>query len=272
MKKITFLIAALFVVTQSFAGFPVGRGRFMLVPSYNLYTAKGYWNSSRAYNAYGNNGRFSSNYFGLYGGIGINRNLDFVFNIPFVIQTYQETGKLSSNAGIGDLSLGLSFFLGHFNERTHLSVTTSLMLPGYQNGITPFIGFQKPAVEIKFGVAGTAEYSLRNPYFDIEAGVRHFFDEFGPTQLFTNITGGLPINDEFKLSGTIGGVSSISPLAQFDIQNLSYNRQFDYIRITGSAGYTLSKTVSLWANLYTDVTGSSIGRGSGLSIFGVIKF
>ena len=37
---------------------------------------------------FANNGRYQSNYLGLYGGYGIGRDVDLVFNIPYVTQSY----------------------------------------------------------------------------------------------------------------------------------------------------------------------------------------
>jgi len=71
MKKKLLVAISLFIVVQSFAGFPIGRGKYLLVPSYNLYQAKGYWDKDGNYTAFSNNGKFSSHYFSIYGGFGI---------------------------------------------------------------------------------------------------------------------------------------------------------------------------------------------------------
>lgn len=273
MKKISLLAITTVLFSQIiFAGFPVGKGRFKIVPSYNFYTAKGYWDANKLYTAYTNNGKFTSNYFGIFLAAGINRNLDFVGTLPIVIQTQTETGKLSSNAGLGDISLGLSYFLSHFDDNTHLALTGSVILPGYQNTKLPYIGFQSFGTELKLGVAGSTQRYYRNPYFDIEGGARQYFSDFGPTQLFANITGGIPLSDKFKIAGTLSGVNSLSNETSFNSTNLSYNRKFSYTRLTANAGFTVNENWSIWGNIYTDISGTSIGRGSGLSIFAVIKF
>ncbi len=273
MKKVLLILIATLAFNQAiFAGFPIGKGRFIIVPSYNFYRANGYWDSKGLYTAYTNNGKFTSNYFGIYFGAGISRNLDFVGSLPFVIQTETSTGKLNSVAGIGDIKLGLSYFLSHFNENTHLALTGSLILPGYQNTVTPYIGFGSFGTEIKIGVAGSTQKYYRNPYFDIEGGLTQYFNTFGPSQIFANVTGGIPLSEQVKISGTVSSVNSMSAESAFNASNLSYNRNFSYVRMTAAVGYTVDKTWALWGNIYTDVTGRSIGRGSGVSIFAVIKF
>lgn len=273
MKKIIILAITTLLFNQTiFAGFPVGKGRFKLVPSYNFYNARGYWDNNGTYNAYTNNGKFTSNYFGVFFSAGISRNLDFVGTIPVVIQTQSETGKITSVAGIGDISLGLSYFLSHFDENTHLSLTGSVIIPGYQNTILPYIGFQSFGTEVKLGVAGSTQRYYRNPYYDIELGVRQYFNTFGPTQAFANITGGIPLSEQFKIAGTVSGISSSSVESSFNSTNLSYNRSFSYIRLTAMGGYTINEKWSIWGSIFTDVTGKSVGKGSGVSLFAVIKF
>ena len=81
MKKLLSLIIIAIIANTAYAGFPIGRGKYLLVPSYNLYTTKGYWDAAGTYIPFSNGGRFASHYFGIYGGIGIGERLDFVGNI-----------------------------------------------------------------------------------------------------------------------------------------------------------------------------------------------
>ena len=46
MKKIILLVIITIASIQvSRANFPIGYGRWMLIPSYNYYNAKGYWDN-----------------------------------------------------------------------------------------------------------------------------------------------------------------------------------------------------------------------------------
>lgn len=114
MKKFLTLITIVLIVNNAYAGFPIGRGKYLLVPSYNLYTAKGYWDATGTYIPFSNGGRFASHYFGIYGGIGIGDRLDFVGNISYVMQRKLETNLTQSNASFGDATLGLSYLLNTF--------------------------------------------------------------------------------------------------------------------------------------------------------------
>ena len=111
MKKLLSLIVIAFIANTAYAGFPIGRGKYLLVPSYNLYTTKGYWDASGTYIPFSNGGRFASHYFGIYGGIGIGERLDFVGNISYIMQRKLETNLAQSNSSFGDASFGLSYLL-----------------------------------------------------------------------------------------------------------------------------------------------------------------
>ena len=280
MKKISIVLIFIIASTQLvWAGFPIGYGRYLIIPGYNYYNAKGYWNSDRAYSAY-KSGSFSSHYFGIYGGYGIGRRLDFLYSVPFVVQVDNNTSgdsKINTTAGLGDAKLGLSYFFNDFDNNNHVSLTGSVIIPLYQNSTNsalPIIGFQSLGAELKLGFAGTATGGFKNPYYDIEFGVRQFFTDGGPTQLFANVTGGVPISDTWKIAGTISGVNSVSSSAKSTSSAVfyNYNKSFDYIRIAANIGKTINDNVSIWGGIYTDIAGRSVGRGSGLSLSAVIKF
>jgi len=133
MKKGIFkslVIVSLFLMMQkdSFAGFPIGNGRWLLVPTYTHYAADGYWNNNGVFSNFANNGRYESNYLGLYGGVGVGRDLDLLFNVPYITQRYIENGSVTESlSSLGDVSVGLSYFINHFDYYKHLSITGSLI-------------------------------------------------------------------------------------------------------------------------------------------------
>jgi hypothetical protein len=270
---ITIFLAA---IQPAFAGFPIGQGRWLLVPTYTRYTAEAYWDGNRTLNQYTNGGRFTSNYFGLYGGYGIGRDVDLVFNLPYVTNTYTENNTIIEQySGMGDATVGLSYFLNHFDYYKHLSVTGSIILPMYQNLPTVLLpGFASPGIEAKLGFCGTNTTTLKDTYYDLEGGIRHYFNQGGPTQFFANATLGTPLDENWKLSGTLNFVNSTSSLANTNVVpiNALLNRDFDFFRGTISLGYRLNRNMSLWASIFTDFTGRSIGQGRGFSTYLVIKF
>jgi len=276
MKKITLLLIATVAFVQiSWAGFPIGFGRWMLTPGYNFYLSRGYWNQNGNYNSY-SNGSFMSHYIGFSGGYGLSRKLDFLFTLPIEVQIDNNSGGKGSYlaAGLGDAKVGLSYFFTDFDALNHVCLTGSLILPLYANRPSPYpvLGYQSAGGELKLGFSGSATGGFRNPYYDMEFGVRQYFDSDGPTQLFANITGGVPLDDSWKISGTLSGINSLSTTTNDVLQNYNFTKNFDYIRAAFNVGRVINENVSIWGGLYADVFGSNIARGSGVSVSAVIKF
>ncbi len=268
------LFIALLLCQQSFAGFPLGRGGYQVIPTYNFYKATSYWDKNRVLQTSGF-GNFTSNYFSIYGGFGINRDLDFIYNVPYVVQrSISPTGVTAQTPGLGDATLGLCYYLNHYDNYKHLSFTGSLIVPLYQNVTEPYIGFQSTGLEGKLGLAGNSQMSIRNAYYDMEVGVRQYMSVQGPTQFFTNITGGKQLNDQWKMSGTFSGVVSNSSTASsvnLSSSSITLNRDFEYWRFTINAGYILNANTTIWGSLFKDVAGRNTGQGSGLALFLVYK-
>lgn len=270
MKKFLSLIIFAVIVNTAFAGFPIGRGKYLLVPSYNLYTTKGYWDASGTYVPFANGGRFASHYFGIYGGIGIGERLDFIGNISYIMQRKLETNLTQSNASFGDATLGLSYLLNTFDYSKFLNVTGSLIVPLYTNNVSkqPFTGFQQVGGEIKFSYSGENGERFANTYFDINLGVRQYFSPEGPTQVFGDALLGVPLDEDNKLTFQLASTKSSSTQTGLVLNpnNLFLNRQFNYFRMTAGYGRKISQKYQLFFTIFSDVSGRNTGKGGGGSI------
>ena len=277
MKRIALLLVATVVFVQSsWAGFPIGYGRWMLTPGYNFYLAKGYWDKNSNYNAY-SNGSFMSHYIGLSGGYGLSRRWDFLFTLPFEVQIDNNTSNTNNTyiaAGLGDAKVGLSYFFTDFDALNHVSLTGSLFIPLYANKAKPYpiLGYQSVGGELKLGFSGSATGGFRNPYYDIEVGLRQYFDSDGPTQLFATVTGGVPLDDYWKISGTLSGINSLSTTTNSAQTDYNFTKNFDYVRAAFNVGRVINENTSIWGGLYADMWGTNIARGSGVSLSAVFKF
>ncbi len=277
-KLILFCITILLFSQQVNAGFPIGKGRWLLVPTFNHYVANSYWDDNRSLHNFDNNGRFVSNYFGVYGGYGINRDWEFVFKVPFISNTYTSDVLIEPNSGIGDVNLGVCYYLSHYDYYRHLSLTGTLIVPFYSNDTATYkhtlLGNGSMGIEAKLGYAGTNQKFLKKTFYDLEVGIRQYFATEGPTQLFTNLTFGVPIDDSWKAAATLRGVTSSSPYGNRN-SNFAFsplNREYDYLRFELAAGVKATRSTSIWLSVYTDIMGKHIGKGSGYSVFAVIKF
>lgn len=267
-KTLVTLAAFVAMQQESFAGFPIGNGRWLLVPTYTRYTAQSYWDANGVTKNFDASGRYQSNYLGLFGGYGIGRDVDLVFNIPYVTQSYFENGsKIEQLSSVGDVSVGLSYFLNHYDYYKHLSITASLIFPMYDNIPNTYLlpGFGSAGAEVKLGLAGTNTQKLKDTYYDVEGGIRHYFNAGGPTMLFANATFGVPINEDWKISGTLNAVSASSNGANSTSSaayNPYINRDFSYLRGTIGLGRRLDRNITLWGSIFRDFTGTSIDRKS----------
>lgn len=279
-NKISKLIctwALLFSLQQTaIAGFPIGLGRCLFVPTYTRYQATAYWDKQGLLTNYANNGKYLSSYLGLYGGFGVDRDLDVIFNVNYLSQHYLENGIDAETPlqSTGDFTLGLCYYLNHYDYFKHLSVTGSLIFPTYPaiENTTLLPGYASTGAEIKLGLCGTNTKTLKNTYYDLEAGIRSYFNAGGPTQFFANATLGVPIGEDWKLSGTLNLISSSSGLSNDAIpKTIFVNRDFDYLRGTISLGRRVDRNIWLYGSIFRDFSGSSVGQGHGFSIYAVIK-
>ncbi len=277
-KLILFCITILLFSQHVNAGFPIGKGRWMLVPTFNHYVATSYWDDNRTLHNFDNNGRFVSNYLGVYGGYGVNRDWEILFKVPFISNTYTSDSLIEPNSGIGDVNLGVCYYLSHYDYMRHLSLTGTLIIPFYSNNAAIYkhtlLGYGAMGLEAKLGYAGTNQKVLKKTFYDLEVGVRQYFATEGPTQLFTNLTFGVPIDESWKATATLRGVTSSSPYGNISSNFVAstVNREYDYLRFEVAAGVKATRSTSVWLSIYTDLMGKHIGKGSGYSIFAVIKF
>ena len=280
IKLILFCIVTILFVQNVNAGFPIGKGRWLLVPTFNHYVATNYWDNNRTLKSFDANGKFVSTYLGVYGGYGINRDWEFIFKVPFLSNTYSSDTLLERNSGLGDINLGITYYLSHYDYYRHLSITGTLIIPFYSNQASVYkhtlLGYGVMGIEGKLGYAGTNQNFLKKTFYDLEVGVRQYFETEGPTQLFTNLTFGVPLDENWKICGTLRGITSSSPYSNNFTSSSSVpnavNLDFDYIRAEIAAGTKVSRSTSIWMSIYTDITGRHVGKGSGYSFFAVIKF
>lgn len=279
LLKIVFVLMLCTVLFQnSYAGFPIGNGRWLLVPTFTRYTASSYWDNTGTTKNFDNNGLYQSNYLGLYGGFGVGRDLDIIFNLPYVSNRYTTNGVDAEPPlqSTGDLSVGFCYFLNHYDYYKHLSVTGSLIFPTYPTieGTTLLPGFASAGLEGKLGLAGTnTGETLKDSYYDLEGGFRSYFNSGGPSQFFLNATLGVPLDEDWKVKGALNFLTSSSSTAGVNVNpNVYTNKEFSYLRATLGIGRRLDRNITLWGSIFKDISGRSIGQGSGFSIYAVIKF
>src|SRR5580698_6149245 len=117
MKKLRsqYFAACLFIgfilPFKTFAGFPIGKYRDIVVPSFNYYTQTDHYDVYGNYVKGASGARFSSYSFSIFAGYGISRKLDLLVTVPYLYQVNNlGTGnKTITSQGAGDMVAGLSY-------------------------------------------------------------------------------------------------------------------------------------------------------------------
>lgn len=280
MKKLRlshFLCLLLVVVFQHncYAGFPIGKYRDIVVPSFNYYTQTDH------YDVYGNyvkgapGARFSSYSFILYAGYGISRRLDFLVTVPYVYEVNNlGTGnKILTNQGVGDMVAGLSYNIANYNYERYLSVQASGVAPLYNvpAGTTSPLGLGDYGAEVKLMFCGALpKFIADKGYFNTEVAYRHYFNFQGPDQLSWLGTVGLPLTWHNQVSLDVVVMRSFSPNTAFNI-NYNAERDYAYVKPQLNIGHTFSRRFTLFAGGYYVPYGINTGLGYGGAITAILK-
>jgi len=269
MKQTLFIIVSVFFSKLLIAGFPIGRGKYLVAPSYNYYNAPSYWNNDGERTEYKNKGIFDTHYFGVYTGIGINEKLDFVGNINYLLRRRKEADTTMQNGNFGDASFGFQYNLDSYDYYRYLSITGSVIIPLYQNNpkIIPYTGYQQVGAELKLSLSGNnqSEY-FNSAYYDINAGIRQFFSTEGSTQLFFDALIGIPFDKNNHLTMSFSTMKSNSNQTKFDYNNLSAIRTLSYFRLNAGYGRKIDQNNQLFLNIFNDINGKNTGKSGGVSV------
>ena len=275
LSLVVCLFFALLLPHKTFAGFPIGKYRDIVVPSFNYYSQTDH------YDVYGNyvkgapGARFSSYSFSLFAGYGISRRLDFLVTVTYLYQVNNlGTGnKTIMTQGAGDIVAGLSYNIGNYNYLRYLSVQVSGVVPLYTvpANTTSSLGLGDYGAEIKVMFCGALPTFIADKgYFNTEVAYRRYFNFQGPDQISWLGTVGLPISWHNQVSMDITVFRSFSPNKTF---NINYNAERDYafVKPQLNFGHTFSRRFTLFAGGYYVPYGINTGLGYGGALTAILK-
>jgi len=279
MKKLRLFAFAILLLVgfirpyKVYAGFPIGKYRDLVVPSFNYYT------QTNHYDVYGNyvkgapGARYTSMSANLYLGYGISRRLDLIVSVPYLYQVNTiSAGKSIISQGAGDMVAGLSYNLANYSFKRFLSVQVSGVVPLYTavNGTSP-LGLGYYGTEVKLMFCGALpDFIADKGYFNTEAAYRRYFNFQGPDQVSFLATVGYPISWHNQVSFDISVMRSFSPNKSF---NINYNAERDYafVKPQLNLGHTFTRRFSMFVGGYYVPYGINTGLGYGGSIVAIIK-
>jgi hypothetical protein len=275
LSLVVCLFFALVLPYKTFAGFPIGKYRDIVVPSFNYYS------QTNHYDVYGNyvkgapGAQFSSYSFSLFAGYGISRRLDFLATVPYLYQVNNlGTGnKTITSQGAGDMVAGLSYNIANYDYLRYLSVQVSGVVPLYTvaANATSALGLGNYGAEIKLMFCGALPTFIADKgYFNTEVAYRRYFNYQGPDQISWLGTVGYPIGWHDQVSMDITVFRSFSSNTAFNI-NYNAERDYAYVKPQLNFGHTFSRRFTLFAGGFYVPYGINTGLGYGGAVTAILK-
>jgi hypothetical protein len=261
---IAVLIIVLSVEGKSYAsGFPTRPGRLIVSPSVSYFFANKEWDSTGVKKPFANNGKFTSISFNLYAEYGISRRFSAVFLLPYIMNTYAQSGyPKSSVSGLTDMETGIKYYLANINYVDYFSLQATAITPLYNN---PNLGYNEEGAELKLSFAGSGAIGDKNFFFNFDEGGRYYFGPGGPFQDRYAGTFGLTLDNKFEnqLSLTASGIYTTSNNHQnFNLLNPYVNKNFSFTQVSLSYGHTFSKRFTVFLTGGQFVIGRNTGAGT----------
>ncbi|WP_428328731.1 hypothetical protein [Mucilaginibacter sp.] len=277
MRKAYIIFMCLYFVlispSKTFAGFPIGKYRDIVVPTFSYYHQT---------DRFDNNGKiikglpgtgFTSYATNIYIGYGISRRLDFIATIPYLYQQNKlGANNTLINQGVGDLTVGLSYNLVNFNYIRFLSVQVSGIVPLYNNnnGLSA-LGLGSYGTEVKLMYCGNLPKSLFDKgYFNTEVAYRRYYTSQGPDQVSFTGTIGYPVTRHNQISLDVLLFKSFSSNKAFN-NNIYAARNYAFFKPQLNFGHQFSRRFSMFAGGFYVPFGFNTGVGYGGSLLAVIK-
>jgi hypothetical protein len=273
ITKKALMLAVLMCMSYSLClagGWPMRPGRMLLSPSINYFYANKSWDSLGVKKPFNDNGRFTSLSFYLYGEYGISRRFTLVGSLPYLSNNYQQDNYKSANSGLGDLELGMRYYLANIKYIYYFSLQGTVITPLYTD---PNLGYKKHGAEVKIAFSGSGKVIGKNYYFNLENGLRQYFGESGPFQDRYSGVFGLTIDRKMHDQISIGasGTFSRSSLKAFST-NLVSNQDFSFTQASLSYGHTFGSQFSTFVSANKFITGRNTGAGVSGSFSLIYKF
>lgn len=280
MRKIYLLIVMLVFAAgmqHAYAGWPVGKYRNVLIPSFNYYTSQDTWNSSGQKVKASPGAGFTSYSAGIYFAHGLSRRTDLIVNVlaPYQQAAYRDfNGNLirGTNSGVGDMQVGVSYNLVNFGYKSFLSVMASGIAPLYDTTRSEVkLGYGSFGGELKLMYCGGIDNGLfRHTYYNLEAGYRRYFDVQGPNVLLYTASLGIPLGRRNQIGFEVGGQYSTSINKAFD-PNLAVNKDFAFTKGSFNYGHTFTRRFSVFLTGFYTFIGRNTGVGYGGSVQTIFK-
>jgi len=257
--------------SNSYAGgFPVRPHSLLLSPSVSYFYANKAWDSVGHLGSFANNGHFSSMTYQLYAEYGLSRRFTLVAQLPYVTNTFEQTGYKASASGLADLETGIRWYAANIDYRFYFMVQGTVITPLYVNN--PSLGYGLTGGELKLMFSGSMKMLGTYGYFSLENGFRQYFGSTGPFQDRYSGTFGLNLDKQFKnqISVSLGGFYSTSINKQFSYVQYA-NKDFSFNQVSLSYGHSFSREFSIFLTGGKFINGRNTGDGASGTVSLVLR-
>lgn len=272
MKKLFTFLILLVMAKPLYAGWPINTGRYIIAPTLTYYHSGDYWDKDGHFvHANGRQG-FTSETFSIYGGYGINHQIDIIGSIPLSYQTSTSNGVGHSSFGANDLQAGVSYNIINFGYTSFLSVQLTGIVPLYKDTPTDYRGYQSVGADLKLSyTGGFTNFITKQGYYNVEVAGRDYFSKDGPLQMNYSAAAGFAFNRKNQLILEVGGVYSSSSNKNYSVNQTAIH-DFRYTKASGTYIHALSRHYNLGLGGFYTFTGRNTGKGMGGDVQLLIRF
>jgi len=267
------MLTVLLLPGKTFAGFPIGKYRDIVVPSFSYYTQTDRFGPDDNIIKGAPGTGFTSYSTNIFIGYGISRRLDLIINLPLLYQVNKiAPGNTVINQGLGDLVVGLSYNLINFDYKRFFSIQVSGITPLYANtAANSALGLGNSGTEVKLMYCGNLPESIVSKgYFNTELAYRKYFDTQGPDQVSLDVTVGYPVTKRNQVNIEMLFFRSYSSNKTFN-PNVFAERDFAFFKPALNLGHTFTRRISMFVSGYFVPFGINTGVGYGGSVLAVLK-
>jgi hypothetical protein len=267
------LLIVLLLPGKTFAGFPIGKYRDVVVPSFSYYQQTDRFGPDDNVIKGAPGTSFTSYSTNIFIGYGISRRLDFVLSLPILYQVNKiAPGNSVINQGPGDVLFGLSYNLINFDYKRFFSIQVSGITPLYANTTAnAALGLGAYGTEVKLMYCGNLPESIFGKgYFNTEFGYRKYFESQGPNQISLDVTVGYPITKRNQVNVEMLFFRSYSSNKTFN-PNVFAERDYAFFKPALNFGHTFTRRITMFVGGYIVPFGINTGVGYGGSVLAVLK-
>ncbi len=267
------LMLALFSNTPAYAGGrPVGKKRLFIIATSSYYFANKFWDENGNAQPYTYNGKYSTLSLTINAEYGLSRRVSLSASIPYSANFFNSTAGNTTNAALGDASVGMSYYIANIAYRTFFSVQANFLFPLYQNSLTADHGYGELAGNTQFLAAGDFKLWDKSFSFGANVGASQYFGSLAPFQLTFGGSLGFTVSKKNQVSLSETTATSYSPSKAFDPNSPVPAKDYTYNELTATFAHNISRRRSLFFSATRFINGKNTGIGNTVSVGYTYKY